>query len=389
VSARSRLHARSQLWGVGAIAEAPEATPGPDGKPLQLSARRALITLVAAAILVVGAIALIGHLSDYSRILDIAGEADLSWLAVCAAGEILAYVGYILAYHDLARARGGPRMDYWTVSRVVALGFGATVVGSSAGGLAIDFWALHRAGAPVHEAARRILALNTLEWGVLATAAMTSAALVLAGVGEAPLGMTLGWLIVVPLCVLAAAWVSAPRRGARLSTVPPPVATPRGRGPRGWWRYLARALRVGLADAIGGVVFVRWLLLNARHQLRGLLGYPIYWVGQLMVVYAALRAFDVELGLAPLVLAFTTGYVATALPLPAGGAGGIEASLALTLNAVGVPLESALLAAVTYRVVAFWLPLIPTLVLLPTIRRLDEDLPRTPREEPEPAMVAG
>ena len=138
---------------------------------------------------------------------------------------------------------------------------------------------------------------------------------------------------------------------------------------------------VGLADAIGGVVFVRWLLLNARRQLRGLLGYPIYWTGQLMVVYAALRAFDADVGLAPLVVAFTTGYVVTALPLPAGGAGGIEAALALTLNAVGVPLESALLAAVTYRIVAFWLPLIPTLVLLPTIRRLDEDLPRTPREE--------
>ncbi len=384
-----RLDRRSQLLGVGAIAEEPEDRFGPDGPPLRLSARRALITLVAAAILVAGAIALIGHLSDYSRILDIADEADLSWLAVCAAGEILAYVGYILAYHDLARARGGPRMSYWTVSRVVALGFGATAIGSSAGGLAIDFWALHRAGAPVHEAARRILALNTLEWAVLAVAAMISSALILAGVGAAPLGMTVAWLIVVPLCVLAAAWVSAPRRGERLSTVPPRVANPRGGGPGGWWPYLRRALVIGLADAIGGVVFVRWLLLNARRQLRGLLGYPIYWTGQLMVVYAALRAFDADVGLAPLVVAFTTGYVVTALPLPAGGAGGIEAALALTLNAVGVPLESALLAAVTYRIVAFWLPLIPTLVLLPTIRRLDEDLPRTPREEPEPAMAAG
>jgi putative heme transporter len=342
---------------------------------------------VAAAILVAAAIALIGHLSDYSKILDIAGEADPAWLALCAVGEVLAYLGYILAYHDLARARGGPCMSYWTVSRVVALGFGATVVGSSAGGLAIDFWALHRAGAPVHEAARRILALNTLEWGVLAVAAMISSALILAGVGQAPLGMALGWLIVVPLCVLAAAWVSAPRRGERLSTVPPRVEAPYGRGPRRWWRYLTRALAVGLADAIGGVVFVRWLLLNPRGRLRGLLGYPIYWAGQLMVIYAALRAFDADVGLAPLVLAFTTGYVVTALPLPAGGAGGIEAALALTLNAVGVPLESALLAAVTYRVVAFWLPLIPTLALLPTIRRLDDDLPRTPREEPEPAMV--
>ena len=385
----SRLHTRSQLWGVGAIAEAPEGRSGPDEQQLQLSGRRALITLVAAAILAIGAIALIGHLSDYSRILDIADEADLRWLAACAAGEVLAYFGYILAYHELARAQGGPRMSYWTVSRVVALGFGATAIGSSAGGLATDFWALHRAGAPVHEAAQRTLALNTLKWGVLSGAAMISSALILAGVGEAPLGMTLTWLIVVPLCVLAAAWVSAPRRGDRLSTVPARVATPRGGGPRGWWRYLVRALRVGLADAIGGVVFLRRLLQKPRRHARGLLGYPLYWMGQLVVVYAALRAFDADLGLAPLVVAFTTGYVVTALPLPAGGAGGVEASLALTLNAVGVPLESALLAAVVYRIVTFWLPLIPTLALLPMIRRLDDDLPHTPREEAEPAMVAG
>jgi len=33
---------------------------------------------------------------------------------------------------DLARAEGGPALDLWTVTRVVVVGFGATVVGSSA-----------------------------------------------------------------------------------------------------------------------------------------------------------------------------------------------------------------------------------------------------------------
>jgi len=39
-----------------------------------------------------------------------------------------------------------------------------------------------------------------------------------------------------------------------------------------------------------------------------------------------------------LVLAYTTAYVVTALPLPAGGAGGIEAGVAFSLNAVGIAL---------------------------------------------------
>ncbi len=375
----------------GAIEQGVNGRGPPSGEqPVRLHLGKALLTLAAAAALAVLAVILIGRIADYSRMLTVAREAEWQWIAVCVGGEVLAYLGYILAYHELARAQGGPRLTYWNVSRVVALGFGATVVGSSAGGLATDFWALHRAGTPLHEAARRILALNTLEWGVLALMAAVSSALILAGVGPgAPLGMTLGWLITVPLCVLAASWVSSPRRADRLSTVPPRVASPRGHGLRAWWRYLARAVGVALADAIGGVVFLRWLVLRpSRHRL-GLLGYPLYWTGELLVLYGAIRGFGADIGVLPLILAYATGYVATALPLPAGGAGGIEAALALTLHAVGVPLSSALLAAVLYRVITFWLPLIPALALLPSLRRLNEDLPLTPREDPEPAMVAG
>jgi hypothetical protein len=44
-----------------------------------------------------------------------------------------------------------------------------------------------------------------------------------------------------------------------------------------------------------------------------------------------------------------SGYVATALPLPGGGSGGIEAALAFSLHAVGVPLAPALLGVLVYR----------------------------------------
>jgi len=54
----------------------------------------------------------------------------------------------------------------------------------------------------------------------------------------------------------------------------------------------------------------------------------------LLTLYAALRAFTQSgIVLAALVLAFATGYVATALPLPGGGSGGIEAALVLAMCA--------------------------------------------------------
>ena len=54
-----------------------------------------------------------------------AERADGRWFAVCLAGELLAYAGYIAAYRDFARADGGPKLPLWTVTRVVVVGFGA------------------------------------------------------------------------------------------------------------------------------------------------------------------------------------------------------------------------------------------------------------------------
>lgn len=128
------------------------------------------------------------------------------------------------------------------------------------------------------------------------------------------------------------------------------------------------------SDAIGGLAYVRPVL---RHPIRhgsGVLGYSLYWAGDMLTLYACIRAFEADLGIVPLVLVYATAYVATALPLPVGGAGGVDAAFTLTLNAVGIPLAPALLIAVTYRGVSFWLPILPALALLTTAPRLARDL---------------
>ena len=126
---------------------------------------------------------------------------------------------------------------------------------------------------------------------------------------------------------------------------------------------------------------VRRLLAHPIRHVGAVLGFAVYWFGQLLTLWAALRAFtgSTHLVLAALVLAFASSYAASALPLPGGGSGGIEAALALSLHAVGVPLAPALLGALVYRVFTFWLPLVPALALLPALGRLNEDLPQAPR----------
>jgi uncharacterized membrane protein YbhN (UPF0104 family) len=348
---------------------------------LGVERRKAALAVVLALLLAAGAVTLIGQVADFDEMLDALHRADKAWFPVCLGGLVCAYAGYMLGYREVARMHGGPSLPLWTVTRIVGIGFGANVLGSAAGGLAVDFWALRRAGAGVHDSARRVLGFNTLEWTLLGTAAMLAAAVVMAGRGRgAPLAMTLPWLIGMPLCIGAAVWVSSPRGRRRFGAVDQRTPRKAGRSPRRRAAWLWVKLKHGLADAVGGVLVVRHLVAHPRRHPAGILGFAVYWFGHLFTLYAALRAFGVHaIEVSPLVLAFATGYAATALPLPGGGSGGIEAALAFSLHAVGVPLAPALLAALVYRFFTFWLPIVPALALIPSVKGLDSELSHLPK----------
>jgi uncharacterized membrane protein YbhN (UPF0104 family) len=353
---------------------------------LDIDGRKAATALGIATLLGIVAIGVIGIVTDYGKMLDAVRKAEPAWLAVAALGQVCAYVGYIVAYRSVSRARGGPCLDYWAAGRAVAVGFGAFVLGSSAGGLAVDFWVLHRAGESVHQATRRVLALNTLQWLVLGTLATAAAALVLAGLGRAtPVGVTIAWLVVVPAATIAGAWFSRDEQVERFGKLDVDEPPRRAKGGKAWGaRLWAKA--VGLfGDAIGGVGLVRFMVLRPLRHPGAIAGFALYWLGDMFTLYAALRAFGVELDPAALVLAYATGYVIVVLPLPAGAGGAAELAMAFALHLVGVPLGTAILASFAYRFYTVWLPIVPALLFLPAVRGLAEDLPNTPR----PAHAGG
>lgn len=354
------------------------------GFPQLNSRRRVLLLVVVALVLAGGALAGLGAASSYARVLAALEHASFRWLPLCAAGEAVAYAGYVLAYREVGRADGGFELGYWQVARVVAVGLGASVIVASAGSLAVDYAAFRRAGAKAHESARRVLALNTLDWAALGGATVIASIVVLAGRGSGvPLTMTISWLVVVPACVAAALWVSSPRRVERLTLATPRVQRSSRRVDE-WLRWLYGGARNALADAVAAVVLVRHLLGRPLKQQPALLGFPLFWVGDIGCAYAALRASGAHLAAAPLVVAYTSAYAVTLLPLPVGGAGGIEASLALTLHLVGVPLASAIVAVLVYRTFTFWLPIIPALLTLPTLNSLQRELAAVRRAETPP-----
>ena len=326
-----------------------------------LELRNFLILLIAGALALAAAMGL-ADMAGYGRLVDAVQDVVPTWFAVCFGGQVLAYLGYVLAVRDIARVDGGPLLSFRLSMRTVVAGFGVFAATHAAGGFAVDYWTFRRSGLRRPEAVARVLALGALEYAVLAPAALVCAVLLLFGSGgHVQHAMTYPWLAVVP-GLLAALWVSSPKRAARLTDL-----EAAGRVHR-WFSYL-----------VAGIVKLRSMLVAPRRYGLGIAGVSLYWLGDIACLWAALKIYNAELSTPALILAYATGYVLTRRSLPAGGAGLVEVLMTFALVWVGLPLAPALLGVVTYRAFNFWLPVIPALAALPAVRRMRQDFRRGER----------
>jgi uncharacterized membrane protein YbhN (UPF0104 family) len=222
-----------------------------------------------------------------------------------------------------------------------------------AGGFALDRAALEASGASSRDAAARVVALNALEYAVLAPAAAVCGVLLTLGVtGTAPAALALPWLAVLQGAVLAS-WLVRSRLGAWLRALG-------GRNP------LSRAL----SQAVSGLALVLQLVTKPQRHGLALAGIALHWAGELFALAAALEAFDARPGIPALVLAYATGYALTRRALPLGGPGAVELLLPLALAWVNTNFAAAFAAVFVYRFFNFWLALLPGLMVLASSRRL-------------------
>lgn len=305
----------------------------------------ALVT--AGGILALGASLGIAWIAGFGEAAARLAHPNWVWIPVALAGEIVAYLGYILGYRVLARAEQGAELELPHAVALVSTGFGIFV---AAGGFALDTTALRRAGLSHDEARTRVLGLGALEYVLLAPAATVAALLVLLHHPEVGLGLTLPWLLGPPLGLVLA--LVALRFRNRVE------------GRSGWRRQATRVF-----DALE---LVKAMAMQPRRYIGAFAGVALYWIGDIFCLWAALNAFSAQTPpLAQLTLGYATGYALTRRTLPLGGAGVVEALLPLSLGWVGIALAPALLAVVAYRVINLWLPIVPALAGLPTLRRLE------------------
>ena len=309
-------------------------------RPLPLVA-----TAGAAAVLFLGALAVMSAIAGWSSVFSQFHLRLSFWFAFAFGAELAGFGGYVFAYRSVAAVERGPRLSLREATALVALGFGAFL---AKGGAALDSKALSTRRGGARDGEIRVLALDALEHAPLAPAACAAAIMLLArGQRKPGLDFTIPWSTLVPIGAVLA-FIGVRNRGRFV-------------GRHGW--------RGKLGDVLEGIRILFRLVREWRQHWLGFAGAALYWAGDVVCLWASLQPFDAAPPFAAIVLAHAVGYVLTRRTLPLAGAGIVEVLMPLTLVAAGAPFAGAILGVFTYRIFNLWLPLLPAAAALPHLRR--------------------
>ncbi|HLX31903.1 MAG TPA: lysylphosphatidylglycerol synthase domain-containing protein [Gaiellaceae bacterium] len=304
-----------------------------------------LILMLLAGVLSLGAAVGVAWVAGFGAVAHTLRHVNLFWFPFAMAGAVMAHIGYVFAYREVAEVDRGTRISALRAGAVVAAGFGMFF---PRGGFAVDLEALEDLGVPRDEARIRVLGLGSLEYAVLAAGACACAAILLAWEYPAQRAVLLSWVIGVPvgtsLAMLAVAYRDAICRFRVLRFLRPPL------------------------EAIS--VVGKILAAPRRHGFAAFSGMALYWAGEVFVLWICLAAFTHHRPSVPaVVVGYATGYALTRRTLPLAGAGAVEALLPFALLWVGYPLAAAVLAVFAYRVFNLWLPIVPAAAAIFALRR--------------------
>jgi uncharacterized protein (TIRG00374 family) len=328
---------------------------------IQLSRRSALVTLLFIASVLAFLIVVLPELGGVKDTWNRLDEADPWWIGLALGFQILSMASYILIFQGVHVPPGSP-ITYRESYLITMAGLAATrlFAAGGAGGVALTAWALRRSGMPRREVAERMIAFLVLLYGVYMAAMLLGGLGLFVGVfsGSDPFALTVVPAIFAAVAIaifLAVAFVpdDLERRLGRMHPKHPRLV------------QLVQRLAAGPASLSGGI---RFAIGKARHPDAAMIGTVTWWAFNILVLWAAFRAFGHSPPAAVLVVGFFVGMLGNLLPLP-GGVGGVDAGMVGTFVAFGVPYGLALIAVLTYRLLAFWLPTIPGAIAYFQLRR--------------------
>ena len=334
--------------------------------------RRLLQTVVVVLVLLGSIYFLFPKLVGLSGAMSKLDDADPVWIAIAIGFNIVAYATYIALFKAVV---GGDalRLRWRETYEINMAGVAATLLFSAggAGGIALTYWALRKAGMRRRDVARRMVAFVTLHYAFYPIALIVFGVLLRTGVlhGKHSVELTVIPAAVAGLLLLI---------GVLIALIPGDIEqrlTPFAHSEKAR-SFLHTAAKVPATLGEG----FRFALGLFAHPSRGglaVLGAAGFWAASIGVLWASFHAFGLHVPLAVVVQGFFLGMVANLFPLAPAGVGAVDAGMIGAFVLFGIPEETVFPAILIYRLVAFWLPIPPGIVaffqLRKTVHRWEEE----------------
>lgn len=316
--------------------------------------RRLIQTLVVVLVLLGGIYFLFPKLVGLGDSLSRMGEAEAVWIAVAIGFNVLAYATYVALFKAVV---GGDvlRLRWSETYEINLAGVAATRLFSAggAGGIALTYWALRKAGLPRRDVARRMVAFVSLQYAFYPIAIIVFGILLRTGVlsGKSSVELTIipaaiaGFLLIVGILITLIP-ADVERRLTRFAH------TERSRN------WLATAAKVPATLGEG----FRFALSLFAHPSKGglaVIGAAGFWAANIGILWASFHAFGVHVPLAVVIQGFFLGMVANLFPFAPAGVGAVDAGMIGAFVLFGIPEETVFPAILVFRLVSFWMPIPP------------------------------
>jgi uncharacterized protein (TIRG00374 family) len=331
--------------------------------------RKLLSAFLVFALLLVAIYVLLPKIVGLDATLEKLDDAVWYWVVIAVGFNIAAFGAYVALFRGILGGVDDPdirrRLDARASYQITMAGLAATRIFSAAGagGIVLTYWALRKAGMPRRRSACRMIAFLAMMYSVYLVALVLFGVLLRANVlpGDNPVGGTIvpaaaaGGILAVFLLIALIPHDIERRmmtfsRGYRRSTLPSRLA----KGPA----TVATGIRTAIA-------FVR----NPSRGALAVGGALGFWAANIGVLWASFEAFGGDVPVAVLIQGFFLGMTANLIPSPAGGVGSVDAGMIGAFVLFGIPSSIVFPAVLTYRVIAFWLPIPPGIVAYFQLRK--------------------
>jgi uncharacterized membrane protein YbhN (UPF0104 family) len=359
-------------------------TPGspPEEMPRARLSRRQVIALAIFVVIAIGVLyGLLPRLAGLKDTWNRLEEGDPWWLVAAFFLECLSFACYVALFRAVFTVgRAGSRIAWRESYQITMAGLAASrlLAAGGAGGVVLTAWALRRSGMERREVAARMTAFMVLLYAVYMLALLIGSVGLRLGIfpGPAPFGLTVPPAIFAGVALIGGlAMALVPRDlDARVAQAVSPCSR-RARV----LRWLAAAPATVGSGVRGALILVR------RNDPR-LLGAIGWWAFDIGVLWACLHAFGASPTIPVIVVGYYVGMLGNLLPLP-GGIGGVDGGMIAALIAFGIDDGQAIVAVLSYRVFAFWLPTVPGAIAYLQLVRTVQQWRADPGAGAEPARA--